>query len=130
MKEEQDFELCAQRLKALADPDRLKIILRLFKGEMNVGDLAAAVEDEVVNVSHHLRVLRHANVVITRKDGRFVVYRLHPSVTVGPIVDGRPQIELGCCRVDLSEAPNHSLTQLHSPRHALPDGEAPSSEMG
>ena len=35
---------------------------------------------EVVNVSHHLGVLRHAGVVLDEKQGRFVVYRLHPDV--------------------------------------------------
>ncbi len=79
MKDPSEFEECAQRLKALADPERLRIVTCLFGGAKNVGDLAAALEDEIVKVSHHLKVLRNAGLVLAKKEGRFVVYRLHPE---------------------------------------------------
>src|SRR5215469_4748921 len=71
---------CARALRALADPERLRIINCLRGGPRNVSELAALLEAEVVNVSHHLGVLRHAGVVLDEKQGRFVVYRLHPDV--------------------------------------------------
>lgn len=105
MKSDKDFESCAERLKAVADPDRLKIVLCLFAGEKNVGQIAAEVGSEIVKVSHHLGVLRHASIVATERQGRFVNYRLHPDVVLGKDEAGEARsIELGCCRVDLSRS--------------------------
>jgi DNA-binding transcriptional ArsR family regulator len=95
-----DFEDCATRLKALADPERLRIVSCLFGGPKNVSQLAGELDDDVVKVSHHLGVLRHANVVITHKQGKFVVYSLHPQIT-GPDAVGIKTLDLGCCRLDL-----------------------------
>ena len=53
---------CAERLKALAEPDRLKIIQHLQGGPKTVGALAELLETVLPNASHHLRVLYHAGV--------------------------------------------------------------------
>lgn len=100
-----EFEACAQRLKAVADPDRLKLLSLLFQGPSNVGDLADRLKVDIVKVSHHLGVLRHAGIVQTEKQGRFVIYRLHPAVVPAlPSARGGPlpQIDFGCCKVDLN----------------------------
>ncbi len=103
MKNSAEFELCARRLKALADPKRLKIIACLFAGTKNVGDLAAELEDEIVIVSHHLGVLRNAGLVQAHKSGRFVEYELHPDVVQAAKRTEQPKfIDLGCCRLDLT----------------------------
>ena len=104
MKKKRDYELCAGRLKALADSDRLRIVELLFSGPMNVSQLSEKLGEEIVKVSHHLGVLRHADVVQTEKQGRFVIYSLHPDVAaVGKdesIAQAR-RIDFGCCSVDL-----------------------------
>ncbi|MEW4565290.1 metalloregulator ArsR/SmtB family transcription factor [Bremerella sp. JC770] len=104
MKEKRDYELCAGRLKAIADPDRLRIVEQLFSGPMNVSDLSEALNEEIVKVSHHLGVLRHADVVQSEKQGRFVIYSLHPDVSaVGKdesLAEAR-RIDFGCCSFDL-----------------------------
>jgi ArsR family transcriptional regulator len=87
---------CARSLKALADEDRLKIIQLLQGGPKNVGQIAEALGAEIANVSHHLAVLRHAKLVLDEKDGKYVVYSLHPEV-----FRGGPVADLGCCRLDL-----------------------------
>jgi ArsR family transcriptional regulator, nickel/cobalt-responsive transcriptional repressor len=99
MKDAKEFDACARQLKALADPERLKIVQCLLAGQRNVSELATALGDEVVRVSHHLGVLRKAGLVTTEKQGRFVVYSLHPAVGT-KVSAGR--IELGCCRLDLA----------------------------
>ena len=96
MKAREEFESCARRLKALADPERLRIIDLLFAGPRNVSDLAELLDDEIVKVSHHLGVLRRAELVQTRKEGRHVQYALHPDISHAPHA-----IELGCCRLVL-----------------------------
>ncbi|HEY5312150.1 MAG TPA: metalloregulator ArsR/SmtB family transcription factor [Pirellulales bacterium] len=102
MKALEEFESCAKRLRALADPERLRIVNLLFDGPRNVSDLADLLHDEIVKVSHHLGVLRRADLVQTRKEGRFVQYTLHPDVLRNPqSATSSHSIELGCCRLEL-----------------------------
>jgi ArsR family transcriptional regulator len=101
MRNQDDYEWCASRLKALADPDRLRIVDCLFRGPKNVSELASELGEELVKVSHHLGVLRHANVVEAKKQGKFVVYRLDPQIATGDAVGGTKTLDLGCCRLDL-----------------------------
>ena len=95
---------CARALRALADPERLRIIHCLRGGPRHVSELAAMLGAEVVNVSHHLGVLRHAGLVRDEKQGKFVVYSLHPDI----FRPGEPgqvaALDLGCCRLELGTA--------------------------
>jgi ArsR family transcriptional regulator len=93
---------CAERLKALADPTRLKIIQCLQGGPMNVSAIADTLGDDIANVSHHLRVLRHAGLVTDQKQGKFVVYSLDPAVFRIQESGKAPDVaDLGCCRLHL-----------------------------
>lgn len=63
--------------RALGDPIRLRIAAALTAGdELCVCDMAWVVGASQALVSHHLRQLRTAGVVTSRKDGRMVMYRL------------------------------------------------------
>jgi DNA-binding transcriptional ArsR family regulator len=64
----------ADRLKAMADPMRLRILHELEAGEVCVGDLAERVGGSAANVSKHLAVLRAAGLVRCRRDGMNVCY--------------------------------------------------------
>jgi ArsR family transcriptional regulator, nickel/cobalt-responsive transcriptional repressor len=99
VKEHEEFERCATRLKALAEPSRLRIIDYLFGGEKSVSVLSEAVGQPISMVSHHLGIMHKAGLVCYRKNGRFVYYSLHPDVL--RLNDGKPleQINLGCCVV-------------------------------
>lgn len=103
MKSAKQFENCAERLRALADPDRLRIVQCLFEGERNVGDIATFLKEDIAKVSHHLGVLWNAKIVTKQREGRFIVYRIHPDVTrdTSNATELRV-IELGCCRLDLA----------------------------
>ena len=103
MRTQDDYQSCAARLKALADPDRLRIVSCLFAGPKNVSELAGELGAELVKISHHLGVLRHANVVKTEKQGKFVVYRLDPEIAAA---SDPTSLDLGCCRLDLSKPSN------------------------
>ncbi|PQO32521.1 ArsR family transcriptional regulator [Bremerella cremea] len=107
MKKKLEYELCATRLKALADPDRLRIVEQLFQGAMNVSDLSEKLGEEIVKISHHLGVLRHAQVVQSQKQGRFVIYQLHPDVVACGQEATETQtrrIDFGCCSLDLDQS--------------------------
>lgn len=67
---------CARQLQAIAEPNRIRIIDCLRTGQKNVTQLATLLDVEIVNVSHHLGVMRAAGIVQDRKDGRFVIYAL------------------------------------------------------
>ena len=72
----------ALRLKALADPARVKIMSYLFSsatGEQISGELAAAVNLSDGTVSHHLTQLRKAGLVISDRRGMNVYHRAHPQ---------------------------------------------------
>jgi DNA-binding transcriptional ArsR family regulator len=91
---------CAVYLKALGDPWRLKIIKALQVGPMSVSDLALLLECETANVSHHLRVLFHADLVSTQRDGRFIYYRLNRDLLhAGP---AKKAFDFGCCKFELA----------------------------
>ena len=62
----EDPALCATYLKALGDPVRLQIVRALQSGPKSVSDLVLLLELEMANVSHHLRVLFHADIVTTQ----------------------------------------------------------------
>jgi len=62
--------------KALADPKRLCVVEELANGERSVSDLSRCIGCQVPNMSQHLAVLRSAGVVVSRRDGSSVFYRL------------------------------------------------------
>jgi DNA-binding transcriptional ArsR family regulator len=62
--------------RALADPKRLCVVERLAGGERSVSDLSRDIGCQVPNMSQHLSVLRSAGLVLSRRDGSTVFYRL------------------------------------------------------
>jgi len=62
--------------RALADPKRLCVVERLADGERSVSDLSRDIGCQVPNMSQHLSVLRSAGLVVSRRDGSTVFYRL------------------------------------------------------
>lgn len=70
------YEQVARLGKALASPKRLELIELLCQGEKTVEALAAQARISLKLASAHLRELRLAQLVETRKDGKYVVYRL------------------------------------------------------
>jgi len=73
---EQLLERIADRLKAMADPMRLRILHLLQGGERCVNDILGQVGGSQANVSKHLSVLRRAGLVECRREGVNVYYRI------------------------------------------------------
>jgi DNA-binding transcriptional ArsR family regulator len=92
---------CAELLSALAAPERLKIVRFLADGPKNVSEIAAMLATPVVNVSHHLTVLKHSGLVNSRKDGRFVYYSLKEGVLQADGSLSTEHLNLGCCRLEI-----------------------------
>lgn len=85
---------CSDRLKVLAEEKRLQVVRLLLEGPLHVGELQEKVEVEQSLLSHHLRVLREAGLVTAQRDGKAVLYRIAPDVTVQQAGEA---INLGCC---------------------------------
>lgn len=95
-------DFCAERLKALSDPHRLRIVSALRYGELTVSDLAELLEAEVVTISHHLKIMRYAELVEVRREGRFMYYRLHEDLLQSTKKGGK-FLDLGCCRLEVPD---------------------------
>lgn len=66
----------AEFFKALAHPARLKILELLRGGELSVNELQARLEIEPSGVSQQLAILRGRDIVVSRKVGTSVYYRV------------------------------------------------------
>ncbi|MFM7652913.1 MAG: ArsR/SmtB family transcription factor [Vulcanococcus sp.] len=68
-----------QLLKALADPIRLDVVQALTQGERCVCELTEQLGLAQSRLSFHLRVMREAELIEAREQGRWVYYRLRPE---------------------------------------------------
>lgn len=70
-----------QLFKILADETRLAIIMLLREsGELCVCDLCAATGQSQPKISRHMAILREAELVLDRRQGKWVHYRLSPHM--------------------------------------------------
>ena len=67
-------------LKALSDPIRREILNLLKSGPMAAGDIAAKFDVTGAAVSRHLSVLKEAELIRDKRDGKFIYYELNASV--------------------------------------------------
>jgi ArsR family transcriptional regulator, arsenate/arsenite/antimonite-responsive transcriptional repressor len=65
-----------QYFKALGDSNRLRIINLLLHGELCVCDIQYVLENSQPNVSRHLAYLKNSGIVVDRRDGFRMYYRL------------------------------------------------------
>lgn len=66
--------------KALADPTRRRILELLKNGSLTAGDIAEAFDIGKPSISHHLNVLKAADLVQAEREGQTIVYTLNTSV--------------------------------------------------
>jgi DNA-binding transcriptional ArsR family regulator len=76
-------EAAADLLKAMANPQRLRVLCLLIEREMSVGEINALVDLSQSALSQHLAVLRETKLVNTRREAQTVYY----SVTDGLVHD-------------------------------------------
>ena len=66
--------------KALGDPSRREIIELLRSKDLTAGEIAEHFDMSKPSISHHLDLLRQANVVQSVKQGQFITYSLNTTV--------------------------------------------------
>jgi len=76
------YALQAEICLSLANPKRLQILNLLKNGEMSAGDLVRAMQIPKANLSQHLSLLKQKGIVIARREGTNIYYRIaHPKIT-------------------------------------------------
>ncbi|RRG05000.1 MAG: ArsR family transcriptional regulator [Lactobacillus sp.] len=71
-----DYQKYVQMLKAMADPNRLKIIDLLSCGSLCACDILEHFDFSQPTLSHHMKVLQNAGIVAARKEGKWQHYTL------------------------------------------------------
>ena len=111
--------------RAMADPTRSRILLRLLDDARYPGDLAHELELTRSNVSNHLSCLRDCGIVVAHPEGRQMRYEIadpHLKAALTALMDvtlavnsAAPCIEPGChiC----NPAPEQSLTVVAAPNN-------------
>ena len=94
-----DLNLCADKLKVLADTTRLSVLDALFETPTCVNDLALKLNIEQSLLSHHLSTLRRAGLVTFIRRGKSIVYKLTPGICGTRKLLA---IDLGCCTLSFS----------------------------
>ncbi len=97
--ESENAERCAVYLKALADPVRLQVVRALRTGKLSVTDVALLLEIDLTNASHHLRVLFHAGLVTTTREGKYIYYQLNGDFLSSR--SSKKSLDFGCCQLNL-----------------------------
>ena len=69
-------------MRALANPDRLLLLCQLAEREMSVGELEAGLGIVQPTLSQQLGVLRADGLVATRREGKYVYYRVRSAAAL------------------------------------------------
>ncbi len=83
----------AETMQALSTPSRVRLLYALAKEEANVGDLAEAAGITPAAASQQLRVLRNLKLVIARREGQAVKYKLYDHHIKGLLEEIRNHVE-------------------------------------
>lgn len=64
----------------MSDPTRRKILELLKKRDMSAGEIGKHFNITLPSMSHHLNILKNANLVTSRRKGQTIIYSLNLSV--------------------------------------------------
>jgi len=83
-------------LKAISDPARLAVVNMLLINEAFVSEIIKKLKIEPTLLSHHLSVLKKEGVLVAKRDGKRIQYKVAPKVKVNGKSKG---VDLGSCKV-------------------------------
>ncbi len=70
----------AKTFSALSDPTRIRMLELLKKSDLSAGEVGSHFSMTAPSISHHLSVLKEADLVSVRRDGQLQIYSLNLSV--------------------------------------------------
>ena len=112
----EEFSTVADVFKKLDDPSRLKIFWLLCHCEECVINLSSLMEMSSPAVSHHLKVLRSAGLIVSRREGKEVYYKAGDTMQIKllhEIVEQVMQIACPEKAVDLQAAQTEIIRRVH-----------------
>lgn len=77
----------SQICRVFSNPTRILIIWTLANQELCVSEIASAVNASVQNTSHHLRLMRDKGILVDRRRGQTVTYRITDVQVVQHLLD-------------------------------------------
>lgn len=69
-----------ETFKALSDPTRREILHLLKKGDLSAGEIGEHFDMTGATISHHLAILKSADLILDRREGKYIYYQLNLSV--------------------------------------------------
>ena len=90
----------ASLARAIGHPHRLELLEHVAQGERGVEALSQRVRLSVANTSQHLQQLRRAGLVASRRDGKYVLYRLADETVLALLTALRLVAERNLAEVD------------------------------
>jgi len=81
--EDDELEEHSNKLKALSDPTRLKILYLLSDKELCVCEIIFALNKPQSSISHHLNILKNLGFITGRKEGVWIHYKLKDPKLMG-----------------------------------------------
>ena len=79
-KERDEFLGIQDTLKALADPIRREILNLLKNGRLSAGEICEHFSVTGASISRHLAILKEADLIRNKREGKFIYYELNTSV--------------------------------------------------
>ena len=80
------MEATIKMFKALSDETRLRIYLLLLQGELCVCELVNVLNMEQSRISHSVRILKEAGLVVNRREGKWIIYAVNPETENNKII--------------------------------------------
>lgn len=81
--DDDELEEHSNKLKALSDPTRLKILYLLSDKELCVCEIIFALNKPQSSISHHLNILKNLGFITGRKEGVWIHYKLKDPKLMG-----------------------------------------------
>jgi len=123
--------------RLLADPVRVRLLALTSKEELSVSELAELLRESQPKVSRHGAALRDAGLIVSRKQGTWVLLRLKPGIEDDPVVRDAIRAGRSSCErdgtwemIDRVIATRDAKAREFFARGGRPLSEGPPSELG
>jgi DNA-binding transcriptional ArsR family regulator len=80
-----ELQNIAAFFKGLGDDTRLRIIALLWMEDMCMCEITSALDAASSTISHHLKIMEKGEVISSRREGKFTIYRLNKE-KVNPVM--------------------------------------------
>jgi ArsR family transcriptional regulator len=98
--------------KALSDPNRVRVLLALRRGELCVCQITELFGFAPSTVSKHLSILHHASLILSRKSERWVYYRLPEKSAAVPVREALDWVHKSLAKTDEAVADATKLKKI------------------